>query len=275
MWNSHFAWNGACALTAASKLFMLVMLTIAALPALATDDIAQIQNCMKDRLPARTAELALIIETYEQSGDGRKLAATMYWRRQEDALSQVLFRIDDPPALRHSAILALERHDADPELYVYVPELRSVRRMTGRAMSGSLFGTDLTYEDMLHVYGMTGDAAVELLPPGTVDGRPVHVLETIPNPSAGSSYNRIISWVDVQTCALLRSRFFNAGGRPVKEFSLQVSADDGGDTALPLRNAIVRNFANGTETRIRTEHEVWDGDLPDRLFSPSMLARGR
>ena len=44
---------------------------------------------------------------------------------------------------------------------MYLPELRSVRRVTGNTLSGTLLGTDFTYEDFLHIYGLAGAARLK------------------------------------------------------------------------------------------------------------------
>ena len=230
---------------------------------------------MARHAPTRTAELTLDIETREAGEVVRQLVTKLYWQRDDDGHSQILLRVEDPPSLRHTAVLALERTGDDPDLYVYVPELRSVRRMTGRAMSGSLFGTDLIYEDAIHLYAMSRDAVVEHLPGEIIDGRAVHVLRMMPKQSAGSSYSWITSWIDAETCFLRQARFYDAAGRVIKEMTMPTPDTHRGETVLMPRLIMVRDSTSSVETRIRTSYERYDEGLADHLFSSSALGRGR
>ena len=44
-------------------------------------------------------------------------------------------------------VLLLEKKDRMPDQFMYLPELRKVRRVTKRSVAGSMFGTDFSYED--------------------------------------------------------------------------------------------------------------------------------
>ena len=261
--------------TALTALIIALSAVSAALGVEYDSEVEALRACMARHAPARTAEVTLDIETQEASGNVRHLAATMYWRRDDDGHSQVLLRVEDPPALRHTAILALERTDGEPELYAYLPELRSVRRMTGRALSGSLFGTDLRYEDVIQLYAMRRDATLERLPDESLDGRAVHVLRAIPAPAVDLAYARITSWIDAETCILRRTRFDDAAGRMVKDMTMPWSDVTPAGTLLVPHVVVIRDHVSGGETRLRTVRARYDEDLAVDLFSPIALARGR
>src|SRR3546814_18541356 len=56
-------------------------------------------------------------------------------------------RISAPGDLAGASYLLRERDNGD-EMYVYIPALSKVRRVSGAAVDGSLWGTDLSFADV-------------------------------------------------------------------------------------------------------------------------------
>lgn len=172
-------------------------------------------------------------------------------------------------------MLALARASAEPDLFSYLPELGKVRRISGRTVSGSLFGTDLSYEDLTHLQGVAAAAKVEKLADEPLEGRPAHVLRALPAPGAASAYAEVRIWIDAETCVTRRIEFRDRPDSIAKELVApwEQVTDEGGRW-LP-RLVVVRDLASGSETRLVIEKARYDADLHERLFSQGDLARGR
>jgi hypothetical protein len=252
---------------------------LAASPALALElgpGVAEVRACVERNLPARSAEQSLVLETRAAAGSSQRIEATLAWKPDAAGLSRVLVRVEAPADLRGSAFLALEREGGEPDLFSYLPELQKVRRLSGHTVSGSLFGTDLSYEDLTHVQGVAGSARIEKLPEEVVEGRPAHVLRALPAEGVPSAYAEVRSWVDVETCVVRRIEFRDRPDAVAKELVAPwEDVTDEGGRWLP-RVLVVRDLADGGETRLTVEKARYDVDLPERLFSQGGLAaRGR
>lgn len=188
---------------------------------------------------------------------------------------RVLLRIEDPPDLQGYTVLARERAEGEPEIFTYLPTLRTVRRIAGGALSGSLFGTDLSYEDLLQLLAFTRTSKVERRADGMLDGRPVYVLSATPLRAMHSAYVQIMTRVDREHCILRQATFLDRPDHIAKELLVPW---DTVVTEGPFRIpqlVIVRNLAKETETRLRTTHTHHDADLRDSLFTTADLAQGR
>jgi len=252
---------------------------LAAAPAAAEQlgpGVAEVRACVEKNLPAKSAEQSLVLETRDAAGSEQRIEATLAWKPDAAGRSRVLVRVEAPADLRGSAFLALERESGDPDLFTYLPELQKVRRISGRTVSGSLFGTDLSYEDLTHVQGVAGSARIEQLPDEVLEGRPAHVLRALPAPGAASGYAEVRSWVDAETCVVRRIEFRDRPDSVAKELVAPWDrVTDEGGRWLP-RVLIVRDLADGGETRLTVEKARYDVDLNERLFSQGGLAaRGR
>lgn len=266
-------------LAALSRAALALAALVGGTPAAAQElgpGVAEVRACVEKNLPAKSAEQSLRLETRDPAGSTQSLDATLAWKPDAAGRSRVLVRVEGPPDLRGSAFLALERESGEPDLFSYLPELGKVRRLSGRTISGSLFGTDLSYEDLTHVQGIAGSARIEKLSDETLEGRPAHVLRALPAPGAASGYAEVRSWVDAETCVVRRIEFRDAPDSVAKELVApwdQVS-DEGGRW-LP-RVLVVRDLAEGGETRLTVEKARYDVELHERLFSQGGLAaRGR
>jgi len=144
----------------------------------------------------------------------------IHWQRGDDDLSNVLMRFDSPPDMRGSALLLLEKPGRN-DMFMYLPELKRVRRVTGPALSGGMFGTDFTYAQFERLQGVARDLTVERLPDAEIDGTTVWVLGY--EPADDPEFVYVKSYVDPAHCVPLKTEFFERGERLRKV--LEVDAD--------------------------------------------------
>jgi outer membrane lipoprotein-sorting protein len=233
-----------------------------------------VQQCVRRNLPERTMRQAVLLESTDAGGAAQRLEAELLWRRTKDDRSQIRITVEAPPDVRGSAFLLLER-EGGSDLFSYLPELRTVRRLTGRAISGSLFGTDFSYEDLERIQATAETAAVEQLAESEVDGRKVDVIAATVPPASESAYARVVTYVDRETCVALRTDLEGRPGAAAK----QVSATFGevkkvGERWVPHRVEI-EDKETGRRTQLTVRKIDLDVDLPESEFSQTALTKGR
>jgi len=244
----------------------------AAAPADGDAGTAAIEACLRGNLPSRSSVQHIRFETTDRMGGSRKLAGTVYWKRGEDDLSRSLIRVESPPDLRGSAYLLIE-HGDDVDVFVYLPDYQRVRRITSRSLSGSLFGTDFSYEDMRRLRHVLEAARAERLPDALVEGRNTHVLRLVP--PAESSYGEVRAWVDAETCVPLKMELYARGGELAKVLTTDASTLTRQGPLWVAHAFRLRDLQEGTETRLELGELQVDVDVPDRLFSERTLTQGR
>jgi hypothetical protein len=160
-------------------------------------------------------------------------------------------------------------------MFSYLPELKKVRRITGRTISGSLFGTDFSYEDIARLQSLGAQAKVEKLADAQVAGRATWVLTAPIPPEAGSKYQRVVTFVDQETCVPLKTELMEGPEQVRKEVVIppeQVKAE--GSRFIP-REIFARDLEGSSETRMRVEKIQLDVSLSDSFFSEAALTKGR
>lgn len=235
--------------------------------------VEKIQSCVEKNLP-KSGRQRVLLERTLRSGSKRSLEATAYWKGDDQDHMRFLVRIEAPPDERGSAFLLIER-DEGQDIFTYLPELRTVRRISGATVSGSFFGTDFSYEDVLELQSQSEHARVEKLPDAEVDGRPVSVLSATPKEDADSSYSKVVSFVDRETCVVLRVELYDKSGTLTREVKVDwADVQKDGDRWIPRKIAL-EDKGKGSISTLSFERGEWDAEVPDRLFNQSELAKGR
>ena len=139
----------------------------------------EVEDCMRKNLPSETSVQTVTLRKKAPDGSMSETRAKIFWRRGEDGFHQARLLFSDPDDMRGAGLLVLQRDGAN-DLFMYLPELKKVRRVTGHMMSGSMFGTDFTYEQIERLQGLAKDAVVKRLPDGKEDSSAVYVLEATP-----------------------------------------------------------------------------------------------
>lgn len=234
-------------------------------------EVREVQDCAKRNFPGHSARQKLRFERTKRGSEARRLDATLLWKRAADGFSRVYLTVDAPEQERGTAFLLIER-EGDDLMFSYLPEFRKVRRISSRAVTGSFLGTDLSYEDFQQLQGLGEDGDVTRLPDESLDGRPTYVLEAIRNGGGGSSYERVRSWFDRETCVLRRAELTGPGVDRVVEVDWS-DVERSGERWIPKR-VLLRDRGEESETRLSMLKVEWDVDLPDRLFNESELGKG-
>lgn len=251
--------------------FVVALATPSAGASLSTLD--EIEACVEANEPEGSSVQTVVVRSVNRVGSETEMRSKIYWQQDEEERSKVLMRFDAPPDMRGSAILLLEQ-DGRNDMFMYLPELRRVRRITTHMMQGSMFGTDFTYEDFERLQGMSEDASGERLPDGEAAGRPAYVLRYTPAADSGSEYSHMISYVDQETCVPTRLELFEAGDRLRKVLEAAPASLTKESTGWIARKMTMRDLRDETHTEMAiTELEI-GVDLPARTFSQRNLARG-
>jgi len=239
----------------------------------AADPLAEAQACAKRNLPHTTLEFRATFTKVDRVGGERASRAKVLGKKLADGLQRAVLRFDRPTDIRGTAMLMIENPSGPSEFYVFAPGERRVRRISGRS-SGGLFGTDFSYDNFENWRGFSKRNKAELLPDAVEADRAVYVLAGAPAPEDGSSYERVVSYVDRETCVVLRVDSYEPGAKLRKILRADPkTVEKSGDLAI-ARALELEDLIDGTRTRVAIESIRLDADLPDRLFRQTDLASG-
>jgi outer membrane lipoprotein-sorting protein len=236
--------------------------------------VEEVRACVARNLPSEDSVQKVRFTSLDRTGSERVLEAKVYWKRFKNERSRTLIEVEAPENVRGSAYLILEEEGRE-DMFVYLPEFKKVRRIHPNTASGSLFGTDLSYEDIRYMRRVAGELEGKREPDSTLDGRAVYVVRMKPTGQEVSRYERIDAFIDRQDCVPLKIDFYESGERLAKELTADPSSlrqEPGGQWIA--RSMAMRNIADETETRMVVEDVKIDTDLSKAFFSVEHLGHG-
>jgi len=237
--------------------------------------LAEVQACMQKNAPTTALVQTVALVSTDRAGGERKYEAKLMAKRLESGLGRVLVRVEAPADVRGTAFLVIQNEGSRSDMYVYLPELKKVRRITSRTLQGKFLGSDFAYEDLERLLSASRQSDARLGADAEKEGRKVWTIEATPTADAGSAYTRITSSVDQETCVPLEIAFYEKGEAPAKVLSVDPArVTQEGAVHVP-RLVHMRDVEGGTESRLETLAVELDPELKDVIFSRGALDKGR
>jgi hypothetical protein len=249
--------------------------TVVAVAAAAADleTAEQIEACHRQSFPDDSSVQTISMNAKDRIGAVTTSKATIRWKRFDDGLSRVMMRFFKPPDLRGAGLLMIENESRN-DMFIYLPELGRVKRITSRMTSASMFGTDFSYEEFERLQGIARSAPSTRQEDADVDGRSAYVLDVRPTSDSDSAYERIVTFIDKQTCILLRSEFYERGDGARKILTAETSTlSQEGDVWL-AREYLMRDLRDETETKMIVEEVAVGVEIRQKVFSQRELVSG-
>jgi outer membrane lipoprotein-sorting protein len=181
-------------------------------------------------------------------------------RASADIVYQVLF-----PKERKGIAVLLHRSGGRISGTLFTPP-NTVRQIAAGKVTESLFGSDLSYEDIIDNPFIWDQQAI--VGADVIDGTACQILESKPGKSHTSSYSSVHTWVDPRRFVPLRIEKYDASGKVVRRVNTTRILLDGGDS-IPANLSI--QGPRGTTTEIDGSRIKRDVNYAEIEFTPDGL----
>lgn len=232
----------------------------------------EVTRCMRANIPPTVRIQTVEVTAWDRVGGERALKGKLYGTREKEKV-RVMMRIVGPADLAGASYLVREGEKMD-DMYLYLPAVQKVRRITGGQLDGQLWGTDLSYNDLKQLQNAFAGASMAL-EPGTAqyEQREVHALVFTPRAEDGTRYRSVRTLVDKQTCVALKVEFSEPAGIR-KVMSVRPADLKQSGAHWYASEAEVRDLKNGTRTRVRVTGVTSGDKLAGRYFAPQSFYLG-
>lgn len=227
--------------------------------------------CMRANVPQTVQVRDITLEAVDALGSKRSLSGRLYAVREEGRFNAMI-RLDAPADLAGAAYLSRERAEGD-ELYLYMPALQKVRRLTGASADEALWGTDLSVGDLRQIGAAFSAGSVVLGSSATLEGRDVQRLTIRPGSGSSARFDVIEAWVDRESCVTLRADFQRAG-KLRKQLTASPAALQRSGTHWYAAELLMRDLELGSQTRMKVIGLRSDESIPGRVFNPRTFYTG-
>ena len=245
-------------------------------------DVGAILDCVANAVPSDVVILQQLRFVTTQPGDeapselDARLYLTVSGRAGEGAGRHLdaMMRVDAPEFLAGASYLLREASDADGSdgMYVYLPSVRRVRRVSGGFGDTALMGTEFSYNTFRRWQGLFGDADVTFVDTTERQGRRTHnLLLEAPHPER-AVHDRIEVSIDAEQCLVMEAEFYD-GSRLHKRLS--VEAEDlrqFGQYWYPYRLRMA-DLRDGGESVLKVQRIRVLSDPNEGVFDPGRFHR--
>ena len=213
--------------------------------------VDEILACQLRTRPLTNTVRSVELVRRDRLGAESEYRAKIYGGVSRQGFRTLLIELHRPIELRGLSFMITEREGAN-HMFISPAGLPQVKLLGGASGAGSLFGTDLSYEDVERLYGLVrpGETHSLIGGDGQLGGRAVWQLETVPAEESRSSYWKIVSHVDQQTCVLLKAEMYESHDQLRKVLTADPESIHREGRVWVAHELLVRDLRDETETRM-------------------------
>ncbi len=228
-----------------------------------------VKACIEKTAPTTSLTQYVTLTSYDESGVIEESAGNVYWLRGDDGFSKAIIRLSAPASRAGLAVLMHEKAEK-LNLYLYVPDLKRTRTVTGKQVATSMMGTDFSYEEFSYLQNVAEDNTSTRVDDQMLDGSASYVFHTKPgDPEA--IYSHIETLVDQSMCVPVATRFYQ-GDTLAKELLVDRSSVVAiKDRQVPHKVVMYDRIKNTHTELIAKDIEIDEG-LDDSMFHPKRLS---
>src|ERR1043166_4184490 len=191
------------------RLVALLTFFVAVAPAHGQSAAQDIIDCMRANVPPALRVQTIEFVVTDRTGGTQSLKGRLYGMLEKTpaggGLVRAMLRIESPVSLAGAAYLVREAADSAEEMFVYLPSVGRVRRITNASADRSLLGTDFSYSDFKLLSNAFVGSSIKLEKASDVVQRPAYRISFIPQAGGTSPYSLVRTWVDEETCVPLKA----------------------------------------------------------------------
>ncbi|MDR2303756.1 MAG: outer membrane lipoprotein-sorting protein [Treponema sp.] len=229
-----------------------------------------IMRLADERYTGDTARYKLTMTLSSGRGAPRVREVSYYFKDYGDT-DKILMVFQSPRDVAGTGYLSFSYDDEsrDDDMWLYLPAMRRVRRITGSGKNDDFMGTDFTYEDMgsrslaRDTFAFQGEESI--------DGTACRIVEAKPK-DRNDPYGRRVIWVRKDSDIIAAADYYDRQGKLLK--TLRVSGIQKIDDIWTVLKMEMINVQNKHSTLIEMSEIQFNIPLDDTLFSVTTLERG-
>jgi outer membrane lipoprotein-sorting protein len=220
-----------------------------------------------NRETPETTEVRVRMVLVDKNGKEREREFFSYSKEYPEGRKSVM-KFEKPADVKGMGFLQIQHKKGEDEQFLYMPELKRVRRLTGSARRGSFFGSDLSYED-LEERDVDEDNH-KLIREEQYENQEVYVVESSPKNPESSQYSKVIQWIRKDNYIPVKVEFYK-NEELIKE--LKVEKMDRIDGYWTVLKTVIKTLKTGHSTVVELKEIKNNKPIQDDVFTERFLTR--
>ena len=259
------------------KIVAFAAALVAGCSAFAIDAVTVMTQAHDVEKPAFTMS-KVKMDLIEKNGVLQESRVVTEYGREKDDLSSIVMIFNSPASVKDTRFLMLENGPGkDDDKFIYLPSLKTTRRIAASEGSKSFMGTDASYDD-LSTREVDEDEHEMISEKEEKNGYTCWVVKSTPKDPKSSQYQYRINYIDQETNYPVYTEMYDKKGKLWKTLTLEKLEKRSGETGktydMPIQE-YMRNVQTGHSTRLTIVQLKLDSEIPDRVFTSSFLNTGK
>ena len=193
----------------------------------------------------------------------RSYEIVSYGRGEEDAAMEYM----SPPRDKGTRMLKL-----GDELWIYLPSVDRVQKISGHMLREGMMGSDVSYEDMMASRELRKRYVAKVTGSAEVDGHSCWKLELKAKDNS-VTYPKRVTYVDKQTFIPVKQELYALSGMLLKTWTMSAVKDFANGRKFPTKMTVQDHVKKESITRIEFKSIEFNVDFPREVFSLRWLER--
>ena len=236
----------------------------------AEDGTAIVQKSLDVKRPLFTHS-AVKMSLIDSSGNTEERMLEEWAKDPGDKTGAAVIAFRKPASVKDTRFLQIVNKDRANDKWIYLPALRTVRRIAGAEGSKSFMGTDADYDD-LETRKIEQDTHT-LLGEETVDSYQCWKVESVPVDPKSSRYSKKIAYIDKGTSVPVKAEMYDKKGKLLKVLHVE-TLEQKQDYWIPMKSKLTNVQTNHSTVLEILKIEI-DKPINDQLFTQNFLNTGR
>jgi len=189
----------------------------------------------------------------------------------KDGLTSAVMIFLSPSSVKGTRFLQVQNKGRADDKWIYLPSLKSTRRVNSSEGSKSFMGTDATYDDMT-TREMSEDTH-DFVKEESKNGYDCYVVKETPVDKGSSQYSYRITWIDKKTMYPVYTEMYDKSDKVVKILSVEKIENHDGYN-IPMVDKL-ENVQTGHSTTLAITRIDVTSKIPDRVFTQAFLNTGK
>ena len=240
-------------------------------------DGTEIMQKVYDRQKPDFTQAAVLL-TLTKDGKVEETRKVGEYGRCKDGLTDMTMVFLSPAKVANTRFLVKENEGKDDDKWIYLPDLKSTRRIAASDGEKSFVGTDFSYDDMSS--REVDEDTHKLLKESEDKGnfKDLYVVESIPKDPKSSQYSKRISWVTKDSWIPTYIELYDKKGNLLKVNEIKsitkMTGNGGHVYNIPTEN-VMTNVQKKHASIMKLGNLKIDQPIPDRFFTTDYLTTGK
>ena len=247
-----------------------IVLTLIGLTGLAyAEDGTSIMSKVADRpSPKSTAVKMQMTLTQQRAGKTETEARALQVLSKETGDgARMVMKFAEPADIKGVGFLAIENKGGDDDMWLYMPALKRVTRISAAKKSENFMGTDFTYADLEAPDAKQADH--KLLREEQAGGFDTWVIESTPKAGSSLNYAKIVNWIRKDNYIPVQAEFYDKGGKLLKKMFVE-GLEQQGKYWIPKKTRM-ENVQSLHATLLEIVEQKTDVPIEDKYFTERYL----